>query len=85
MGLAISQAMAMTGMVQFGMRQSAEVASQLLSVERVLEYADQPTETKIVLTEGTVRRPPAPLDKLLKKRRIFEILLKKRRIFEIGE
>ncbi|CAB0034969.1 unnamed protein product [Trichogramma brassicae] len=38
-GLAITQVMATTGMIQWGMRQSAEVANQLMSVERVLEYA----------------------------------------------
>ncbi|XP_012339560.1 multidrug resistance-associated protein 4 [Apis florea] len=37
-GLAITQVMAMTGMIQWGMRQNAEVANQLMSVERVLEY-----------------------------------------------
>lgn len=38
-GLAITQAAALTGLVQWGMRQSAEVANQLMSVERVVEYA----------------------------------------------
>lgn len=37
-GLAITQVMAMTGMIQWGMRQNAEVANQMMSVERVLEY-----------------------------------------------
>ncbi|KAK9869558.1 hypothetical protein WA026_003311 [Henosepilachna vigintioctopunctata] len=37
-GLAITQAMSLTGVVQWGMRQSAEITNQLLSVERVLEY-----------------------------------------------
>ncbi|XP_047107045.1 ATP-binding cassette sub-family C member 4-like [Schistocerca piceifrons] len=37
-GLAITQAMSLTGMIQFGMRQSAEVANQMMSVERVMEY-----------------------------------------------
>lgn len=37
-GLAISQATALTGFLQWGMRQSAEVTNQLMSVERVLEY-----------------------------------------------
>lgn len=43
-GLAITQAAAMTGLVQWGLRQSAEVANQLMSVERVLEYTALPTE-----------------------------------------
>ena len=36
--MAITQVMGMTGMIQWGMRQSAEVTNQLMSVERVLEY-----------------------------------------------
>jgi ATP-binding cassette, subfamily C (CFTR/MRP), member 4 len=39
-GLAITQVLALTGMIQWGIRQSAEVANQLMSVERVLEYRD---------------------------------------------
>lgn len=38
MGLAITQVMAMTGLIQWGMRQNAEVANQMMAVERVLEY-----------------------------------------------
>lgn len=45
-GLAITQAAAMTGLVQWGLRQSAEVANQLMSVERVLEYTALPGETQ---------------------------------------
>ncbi|XP_063700314.1 ATP-binding cassette sub-family C member 4-like [Culicoides brevitarsis] len=37
-GLAITQVMALTGMMQWGVRQSAEVSNQLMSVERILEY-----------------------------------------------
>lgn len=37
-GLAITQAMGMTGMVQWGMRQSAELENTMTSVERVVEY-----------------------------------------------
>lgn len=36
--MAITQLMGMTGMIQWGMRQNAEVANQMMSVERVLEY-----------------------------------------------
>lgn len=43
-GLAITQAMALTGMLQWGIRQSAEVANQLMSVERILEYRDLDAE-----------------------------------------
>uniref|UniRef100_A0A1A9X4D6 Multidrug resistance-associated protein lethal(2)03659 n=1 Tax=Glossina brevipalpis TaxID=37001 RepID=A0A1A9X4D6_9MUSC len=37
-GLAITQAMGMTGMVQWGMRQSAELENTMTSVERVVDY-----------------------------------------------
>lgn len=49
-GLAITQAMALTGMLQWGIRQSAEVANQLMSVERILEYRDL----------GAEKEPPKP-------------------------
>lgn len=45
-GLAITQAMGLTGLLQWGIRQSAEVVNQLLSVERVLEYRDLTPETQ---------------------------------------
>ncbi|XP_060517596.1 ATP-binding cassette sub-family C member 4-like [Cylas formicarius] len=37
-GLVISQTLVLTGMLQYGVRQSAEVASNMTSVERVLQY-----------------------------------------------
>lgn len=43
-GLAITQAISLSMMVQWGLRQSAEVANQLMSVERVLEYKQLPPE-----------------------------------------
>ncbi|XP_012257506.2 ATP-binding cassette sub-family C member 4-like isoform X1 [Athalia rosae] len=43
-GLALSQSLILTGMVQHGMRQSAEVVSQMTSVERVLQYSSLPKE-----------------------------------------
>ncbi|XP_062560530.1 ATP-binding cassette sub-family C member 4-like [Armigeres subalbatus] len=52
-GLAITQAMALTGMMQWGIRQSAEVANFMMSVERLLEYRDlqpekQPEQARIL-------------------------------------
>jgi ATP-binding cassette, subfamily C (CFTR/MRP), member 4 len=47
-GLAISQSMGMTAMLQWGIRQSAEVMNQLMAVERVLEYRDLEKEEKEV-------------------------------------
>ncbi|XP_046426197.1 ATP-binding cassette sub-family C member 4-like isoform X1 [Neodiprion fabricii] len=44
-GLAISQSLILTGLVQYGVRQSTEVISQMTSVERVLQYTnDLPKE-----------------------------------------
>ncbi|XP_066255286.1 ATP-binding cassette subfamily C member 4-like [Euwallacea similis] len=37
-GLVISQTLALTGLLQYGVRQSAEVSSTMTSVERVLQY-----------------------------------------------
>lgn len=54
-GLAISQAISMTMILQWGVRQSAEVANQLMSVERILEYRDLERE----------KQPESP--KMLKK------------------
>lgn len=39
-GLAISQALILTGMVQYGIRQMTETMLQMTSVERVIQYTD---------------------------------------------
>lgn len=44
MGLAVTQSMAMTSLLQWGIRHSCEVANQLVSVERIQEYSDLETE-----------------------------------------
>ncbi|KAG8042341.1 hypothetical protein G9C98_004975 [Cotesia typhae] len=46
-GLAITQSIGLTGMFQWGMRQSAEVENQMTSVERVLEYTNIESESAL--------------------------------------
>ncbi|XP_055588089.1 ATP-binding cassette sub-family C member 4-like [Uranotaenia lowii] len=43
-GLAITQTISLIGMCQWGMRQSAELENQMVSVERVNEYTNLPAE-----------------------------------------
>lgn len=54
MGLIINQTGMIAGMLQWGMRQSAEVTNQLLSVERILEYEVLPKE----IQPSTPKIPP---------------------------
>lgn len=55
-GLAITQALAMTGMVQWGMRQSAELENTMTAVERVVEYENVDPEDE--LTSTGENKPP---------------------------
>ncbi|XP_043465525.1 ATP-binding cassette sub-family C member 4-like [Leptopilina heterotoma] len=61
-GLAITQVMSMLGLIQWGMRQSAEVANQLMSVERVLEYVELPPEPNLrdkgVISKKKMKQTP---------------------------
>ncbi|KAJ8951068.1 hypothetical protein NQ318_003766, partial [Aromia moschata] len=56
-GLALSQSLILTGMLQHGMRQTAEVINQLTSVERVLQYTT-------IETEGPFETPSEKMPKL---------------------
>ncbi|KAI8046520.1 probable multidrug resistance-associated protein lethal(2)03659 [Drosophila gunungcola] len=56
-GLAITQAMGMTGMVQWGMRQSAELENTMTAVERVVEYDEIEPEGEF---ESRVGKKPSP-------------------------
>ncbi|XP_017858861.1 PREDICTED: probable multidrug resistance-associated protein lethal(2)03659 isoform X2 [Drosophila arizonae] len=56
-GLAITQAMSMTGMVQWGMRQSAELENSMTSVERVIEYRSLKAEGEFNAVGE--KKPPA--------------------------
>lgn len=55
-GLAITQSIALTGMFQWGMRQSTELENQMTSVERVLEYSRLPSEPP--LESASDKKPP---------------------------
>uniref|UniRef100_A0A182NJ65 Multidrug resistance-associated protein lethal(2)03659 n=1 Tax=Anopheles dirus TaxID=7168 RepID=A0A182NJ65_9DIPT len=55
-GLAITQALGMTGMVQWGMRQSAELENTMTSVERVVEYDNVDPEP--ALESAVDKKPP---------------------------
>lgn len=48
-GLAITQSLSITGMMQWGVRQSAEVANFMMSVERLLEYCEITAETQPIV------------------------------------
>ncbi|KAG8235221.1 hypothetical protein J437_LFUL015913 [Ladona fulva] len=56
-GLAITQAIGLTGMFQWGMRQSAEMENQMTAVERVLEYTN--VEKEPAHESSPKRKPPA--------------------------
>lgn len=51
-GLALSQSLILTGMVQYGMRQFADVVSQVTSVERIMEYVQIENEESLTLLAG---------------------------------
>lgn len=51
-GLAITQATSLTGMLQWGIRQMAEMENQMTSVERVLEYASIQSEPPLESSPG---------------------------------
>ncbi|KAI2474047.1 ATP-binding cassette sub-family C member 4 [Diabrotica virgifera virgifera] len=57
-GLAITQATALTSLLQWGMRQSAEVTNQLMSVERVLEYQNLEKEPQPVVPQKPAKEWP---------------------------
>ncbi|KAJ2946364.1 hypothetical protein O0L34_g12402 [Tuta absoluta] len=61
-GLAITQAMGLTGMFQWGMRQSTELENQMTSVERIQEYSHIESEPPLQ-SEPSKKPPPSWPDK----------------------
>ncbi len=55
-GLAVSSAITLSGMFQWGVRQSAELESQMTSVERVNEYSHLPSENNLEVPDD--KKPP---------------------------
>ncbi|GBP07371.1 Probable multidrug resistance-associated protein lethal(2)03659 [Eumeta japonica] len=55
-GLAITQAISLTFLMQYGVRQSAEVANQLMAVERLMEYTQLPAEKGIKPDDIDIRQ-----------------------------
>ncbi|KAL7737810.1 hypothetical protein ACLKA6_006196 [Drosophila palustris] len=51
-GLAITQSMTLVLMCQWGMRQTAELENKMTSVERILEYAQTPSEPPLETAEN---------------------------------
>jgi ATP-binding cassette subfamily C (CFTR/MRP) protein 4 len=61
-GLAISQSLILNGMLQHGMRLTAEVVNQMTSVERVLEYTKVEKETDLETHPGKYFNLIGPLE-----------------------
>lgn len=67
-GLAISQSLVLNGMLQYGIRQTAEVINQLTSVERVLQYTNLDKEGPFETPPENVPKKPWPVDGFLEFR-----------------
>lgn len=57
-GLAITQAINLIGMCNWGLRQTAELENQMTSVERVIEYADLPSERSLETNTEILKKLP---------------------------
>lgn len=58
-GLAITQSLSLSGLLQWGVRQTAEVANQLMSVERIFEYSQLESEKQPDSPRSVIQGWPA--------------------------
>lgn len=58
-GLAVTQSLTMTSLLQWGIRHSCEVANQLISVERIQEYSDLEAERQPKKRKQMTQRWPS--------------------------
>jgi ATP-binding cassette subfamily C (CFTR/MRP) protein 4 len=49
LGLALTQLIQLSGLFQYGVRQSAEAVNQMVAVDRVLDYRDLPSEAALTV------------------------------------
>jgi ABC-type multidrug transport system fused ATPase/permease subunit len=57
-GLAITQAINLIGLCNWGLRQTAELENQMTSVERVLEYTNLPSERSLETSPEILEKLP---------------------------
>nr|XP_022908005.1 probable multidrug resistance-associated protein lethal(2)03659 [Onthophagus taurus] len=70
-GLAITQSIGLTGMFQWGMRQSTELENQMTAVERVLQYTDLERESALETVKEKKPPPSWPSEGKLEFSRLF--------------
>ncbi|KYN17539.1 hypothetical protein ALC57_10161 [Trachymyrmex cornetzi] len=70
-GLAITQSIGLTGMFQWGMRQSAELENQMTSLERILEYNKVDSEPPLESAPGKKPKSEWPQEGKIELKNVF--------------